>query len=870
MRRLAPHGFYARSAFFLSLTIGTLLFAFLALLVPTVSDDFDAALERDAAVMAETVAAASVHLLADLDVTRIEAVLAAAARSPGIREIQVSNMERATVRRAYRIGSALRIDASPGRETLPGDIIRHLDMEGRTTPIGTVRVILGQDRSTPQSQYIWRNGLIVLVIALGLGLLLLEIQLKPAARALTALTAFSQALERGEAKSLAVESGVLEFQLLAAAMSRAAIELSKRTDAAQAANDRLTTAIDALDEGFVLFDENDRLVLCNQRYRDYYSITADLIVPGVHFEYLLREGARRGQYPAARGRIDAWVRERLAAHRSANSVIEQQLDNGRYLRIAERHTPDGGVVGFRFDITDFKHAKENAEQASRAKSEFLANMSHEVRTPLAGIIGMIDLLLQTRLSDEQRGYVTLAASSATSLLDIVNDILDISKIESVGAELARIPFTLEEALGDCMKTLELRAHSKQLYFRFNDLTTLNAELLGDPGRLRQVLVNLVVNAIKFTERGGIEVEIAAVERDPQNLVLCFTVRDTGIGIAREVHERVFQPFVQADSSTTRTYGGTGLGLAICKRLVEAMNGTIWLESEPSHGSQFSVTLPFELHCASNAVSTQATPPPSAQVLRRLRILVVEDHSINRLIVSRLLAKHGHVVLEAGTATEGLQIIEQEQPDLVLMDLQLPGMGGLEAVARLREGDAATSATPVIALTANALTSDRENCLAAGMDGYISKPFKTAALLAEIARVMAVTAVTAGTCNHKGLPALPQRFAHVLESLDHDAEMFAEIADLAARVFDETAERLAKMAHARDYPSISAEAHKLKSNWSLYADAGDEELAERLQTAAQHAEGEVTAALVIRLDVTLRATAEELRIWIKRHREGSTA
>jgi CheY-like chemotaxis protein len=418
-----------------------------------------------------------------------------------------------------------------------------------------------------------------------------------------------------------------------------------------------------------------------------------------------------------------------------------------------------------------------------------------------------------------------------------------------------------------MKTLELRAHSKQLYFRFSDLTTLNAELLGDPGRLRQVLVNLVVNAIKFTERGGIEVEITAVERDSQNLVLCFTVRDTGIGISREVHERVFQPFVQADSSTTRTYGGTGLGLAICKRLVEAMNGTIWLESELNHGSQFSVTLPFELHYASNAVSTQATPPPSAQVLRRLRILVVEDNSINRLIVSRLLAKHGHVVLEAGTATEGLQIIEQEQPDLVLMDLQLPGMGGLEAVARLRRGDAATSATPVIALTANALTSDRENCLAAGMDGYISKPFKAAALLAEIARVMAVTA---GTCNQMGLPALPQRFAHVLESLDHDAEMFAEIAELAARVFDETAERLAKLAHARDYPSISAEAHKLKSNWSLYADAGDEELAEQLQTAAQHAEGDVTDALVTRLDVTLRATAEELRIWIKRHREGSTA
>ncbi len=864
IRHILPRGFYARSAVILSLVLGAMLFAFLALLIPQLSDDFEAALERDAEVMADTLAAASVHLVADLDLPRVDALMASAARTPGIDEIRISSLDGATVRRAYRLGSGLTIDATPGRRTLSTDIVRYLDMEGRATPIGEVRLILAEDRFAPNRWRIWRDGMLVLAIILGIGMLVLEFQLKPAARALKELTGYAEALEQGKPGVGVSESKVREFEILAQAMRRAADELTERSEAARAASERLTTAIEALDEGFVIYDRDDRLVMCNQRYREYYRLTADLIVPGVSFETLIREGARRGQYPDARGRISEWVAERMAAHRNASSMIEQHLDDGRCLRISERRTPDGGVVGFRFDITELNEARERAERANKAKSEFLANMSHEVRTPLAGIIGMIDLVQQTRLNEEQRSYVALAGSAATSLLEIVNDILDISKIESVGLDLVEVPFTLEHSLGDTLRTLRLRAESKQIEFHYHDNTELDVDLVGDPGRLRQIILNLVGNAIKFTEKGSIVVTAQVIERADGRAVLLFSVRDTGIGIPPELHDRVFQPFAQADGSTSRTYGGTGLGLTICKRLVDAMNGLIWIESEPGRGSEFCFTLPFML-AERVARASEASPEPMAANLQRgLRILVVEDHNINRLIANRLLTKHGHDVLEAESGFEAMALIEQEPLDLILMDLQLPGMSGFQVVERLRLMPAPACDTPVIALTANALSGDREQCLASGMQGYVSKPFKAATLLDEIGRVIAVRPMPAST------PGAASRFVRVLETLENDADLFAEIGALAARIFDETALRLKGLADAGDYSTIAAEVHKLQSNWPVYAEEGAANLPEQLKFAAQRSDAAAVRELVASLDASLRTTAAELREWISVYeKEAST-
>jgi PAS domain S-box-containing protein len=383
-----------------------------------------------------------------------------------------------------------------------------------------------------------------------------------------------------------------------------------------------------------------------------------------------------------------------------------------------------------------ERAKEVAEAASRAKSEFLANMSHEIRTPMNAIIGLTDLVLAGPLEAEPREHIGLVKRAADNLLELLNDILDFSKIEAGRLDLELDDLDLEALVADVVQPLALRAAAQGLTLRAEVAPDLPPRLRGDALRLRQVLTNLVGNAIKFTPAGRIVVRIAreSAACDDESVMLHIGVQDTGIGIAPEVCARIFAPFEQADASTTRRYGGTGLGLAISAQLVRMMGGRIWVESTPGVGSHFHVTV--RLTPAAHQVAVPAVALAAGEPSRPLHLLLAEDNPVNQRVAVRLLEREGHRVTVVADGRAAVAASAATRFDAVLMDVQMPHMDGLEATAaiRARERGAGQSPLVIIAMTAHAMAGDRERCLAAGMDGYVAKPVRRADLLAVLARL----------------------------------------------------------------------------------------------------------------------------------------
>ncbi len=503
----------------------------------------------------------------------------------------------------------------------------------------------------------------------------------------------------------------------------------------------LDQALGSMADGFLLCDAQDRVVAWNRRYVELFPWLKEVIAPGVPFRRLAEVGAAalvpHGDERARR----EWVDMRMGIREKGRGMYELDWGNGMVIDAVERPTPDGGMVSIIRDITsaerELARAKAAAEAANESKSRFLAAMSHEMRTPLNAVLGMNRLMLKTQLTEDQRRYALMIRSSGQALLELINDILDLSKIEAGRMELEVVDFSPSATVDNVVSLLSARAQTKGLTLELQPAPGLPVALRGDPTRLRQVLLNLVGNAVKFTERGGVQVRVSHRPLPDDRVELHIAVRDTGIGIAPEALPKLFERFVQADNTTARRYGGTGLGLAISAEIVGLMGGRIHVQSEPGAGSTFEVVVPLPLGDAAGlATPEQASAETAPGALSGgLSILVAEDNEVNQILIQALLRDLGHQCDIVSNGRDAVRKVQHGAYDLVLMDIQMPEMDGDAATRAIRALPGAAAHVPVIALTANAMMEDREAYLRSGMDDYVLKPVNPRQLSAAIARVM---------------------------------------------------------------------------------------------------------------------------------------
>jgi two-component system sensor histidine kinase/response regulator len=536
-----------------------------------------------------------------------------------------------------------------------------------------------------------------------------------------------------------------ETQIVGAVVTFMDITERKRTEEALKEKEaQLSTAVNSMVGGIFMIDKDLNFQLTNQQFHQLYDFPIEMGKKGMPFTNLLRRRARRGDYGP--GDAEQLVSKRLEMYQDPArtgqiTIYEDTLPGDRTTEVYRAPTADGGFVFVVNDITERKKAedelriaKETAVEATKAKSEFLANMSHEIRTPMNAIIGMSHLALKTDLTPKQHDYLKKVDSSAKSLLGIINDILDFSKIEAGKLDMELTEFQLEDTLDNISTLVGIKTQEKGLELLFKTDPAVPRALVGDPLRLGQILINLSNNAVKFTDSGEIVVSTELVKKNNAQVTLKFSVQDTGVGMTAEQAAKLFQPFVQADASTTRKYGGTGLGLTISKRLAEMMGGEIWVESEPGLGSTFSFTADFGL--GKEKAQKQYTP---GSELRGMKVLVVDDNATSRDIFQEMLESFTCVVTLAGSGPEGITELENARDDqpfeLVVMDWKMPGMDGIEASRRIKAHAGLNKIPAIVLVTAYGREEIMQQADEVGLEGFLLKPVNPSMLLDTIMQAL---------------------------------------------------------------------------------------------------------------------------------------